>query len=161
MMPVQCTGLPIVSCSSQTSTRCPSRARRLAAYRPPGPAPMTSTSTCELDIDALIIRPSSSDLSVAALPTSTAGDPKRQQDQLQIEPEARALPVQAIEAEFVGARDVARRVDLRQPGQPGTHQVPLAIAGNRLERHEVAVAAQFDLAGHQRARADEAHVADH
>src|SRR5262249_2883236 len=45
--PVQCTGSPGVSCSSRIETRKPFCARRIPAYRPPGPAPMMMTSSID------------------------------------------------------------------------------------------------------------------
>src|SRR5262249_4033705 len=91
---------------------------------------------------------------------TATGDPERQRDQFQVEPEARALQVQAIETELAGARDVARRVDLREAGEARTNAVALVIAGELAERHERPSAARVDLARTQRAGPDEAHVPD-
>src|SRR5438034_2477676 len=83
--PVQCTGTPNASCSSQTTTLNPSWARRQAAYSPAGPPPTISASYV---IGGAIIASSVSDLSAAFFPFSSAGDPERQQDQLQVEAHA-------------------------------------------------------------------------
>jgi hypothetical protein len=55
--------------------------------------------------------------------------------------------------------DVARRVDLRDAREPGADAVPLLVAGHVLERLEAAVTRGLDLAGTERTRPDEAHVA--
>src|SRR4051794_26070324 len=107
-MPVQCTGLPTASCSSQTRTSCPARAIRSAAYSPAGPPPTMRTSQrgcgmCDVIISASLWL----DLRPARFPRAPARDPERERDQLQVEVEARAFHVEAIEAELARARDVA------------------------------------------------------
>ena len=44
MTPVQCTGSPLVACSSKSATSRPADASSWATYRPPGPPPTTATS---------------------------------------------------------------------------------------------------------------------
>ncbi len=46
------------------------------------------------------------------------------------------------------------------PVRPGLTRVALAIARNRLQRHQLPIVGHVDLAGTQRPRPDEAHVAD-
>src|SRR4030095_16908156 len=82
----------------------------------------------------------SSDAAVALLPLAAAGDPERQQDQLEVETEARPLQVDAIEPELAGAADVARRVHLRQAGQAGTHAVARVVAWNLIQPDQLAIA---------------------
>src|SRR6185295_13456250 len=100
-----------------------------------------------------------SDAAVALLPVAPRGDPERHHDQSEIEPEAGALEVQAIQPELARAIDVARRVDLRDAGQSRPDAVPCLVARNLVEAHELAVAADFDFTRPQRPRTDEAHVA--
>src|SRR6478672_7288374 len=116
--PVQCTGSPTRSCSSQTSVRTPRSASRAAMNSPPGPPPTMRTSM-RLPIRGCIISGVLRDATVALLPRAGSGDPEREQDQLHVQPEAGALQVHLVDPEFAGARDVAGRVDLRQPGQAG------------------------------------------
>src|SRR5438034_10715014 len=91
--PVQCTGTPTASGSAQATTLNPSWARRHAAYSPPGPPPTISASYV---IGCVIITSSSSDLPVARFPFAAARDPERQEQQLEIETDARAFEVEAI-----------------------------------------------------------------
>ena len=95
-------------------------ASRAAVNRPAGPPPTMRTSIGSCIRGSIIsgrvpyrLRPCGPRFSHVP----RAGDPERQQDQLHVEPEAGALQVEPIEAELARARDVARRVDLRQPGQ--------------------------------------------
>src|SRR6266851_4450722 len=99
-------------------------------------------------------------LAPTRLPRAASGDPERQRNQLQVEANACALQVQAVEAELARARKIARRVDLREAGEARADAMARLVAGNLRQRDQSAVAADFDLAGHQRARSDEAHVAD-
>src|SRR5262245_9355979 len=94
-----------------------------------------------------------SDLGGASLPAAARRDPERQQDQADVEPEALIACVDAIESELVAAGDVARRIDLRDAGQPGTDLLTLVIAVDLLERDHVA-AAFLDLARTKRPRTD-------
>src|SRR6185369_2621093 len=93
-------------------------------------------------------------------PAAARGNQEGLEDQSQIEKETRALQVQAIESKLGSAGDVARRVDLRESGEAGTNAMAFTITGNRFERYQPAVAADFDFAGHQWSRADKAHIAD-
>src|ERR1700704_4179463 len=129
--PVQCTGTPMASCSSQTTTLNPSCARRHAAYRPPGPPPTMSASYV---IGCDIIASSFSNLSAALFPFPTSGDPERQQQELEIETDARPFEIETIEAEFARARQISRRVHLRQARQARADAVPIFIAADVLER---------------------------
>src|SRR5215510_9171916 len=105
------------------------------------------------------VRLQPSHFSAAYFPLSTSRDPKRQQDQPDVEPESGTLHVQTIEPELAGARDVARSVDLREPGQARSDGMTLLVAGDLLERDHPAVAANVDFARPERPRTDEAHVA--
>src|SRR3954471_4190598 len=157
--PVQCTGSPRRTCSSQTSVRTPRSARRAAMNSPPGPPPTIRTSTIGLSMSGDIISGLLRKAAVALFPGAGAGDPERQRDQLHIEPEASALHVHLIQPELAGARDVARRVHLGQSGQSGPDAVAHAVPGNRIELHQLPIAAHLHLAGPQRPWPDEAHVA--
>src|SRR5580765_1257803 len=156
--PVQWTGSPTRSCSSQTSVRTPRSASRAAMNSPPGPPPTMRTST-QLSIRGCIISGVLRHATVALLPRAGPGDPEREQDQLHVQPEARALQVHLVDPEFAGARDVAGRVHLRQPGQAGPDAVAGGIAGNLIQRHQPAVATHLHFARSQRPRSDKAHVA--
>src|SRR5438270_525571 len=81
----------------------------------------------------------------ARLPLRPARNPERHRDELQIEPEAGALQIQPIEAEFARAREIARRVHLRQPGQARPHSVTFEIPRETIERNEPAAAPRFDF----------------
>src|SRR2546428_5266804 len=109
---------------------------------------------------ASIITSSVSDLSVARFPFAAARDPEREQQQLEIETDARPFEIEVIEPEFAGARQIARRVHLREAGEPGTNAVPICVAANVLQRDEPPITQDVHLAGPQRPRADETHVAD-
>src|SRR3954470_4526618 len=107
---------------------------------PPGPPPTMSTSV-ELSMSGCIINGLSRQPAVTFFPRTRSRDPERQQDQFQIEPEARAPQIHPIEPELAGPRDVARRVDLRQPGEPRPHAMTRGVAGNPIELHRLAIAA--------------------
>src|SRR6266542_4334157 len=94
-----------------------------------------------------------------ALPLGARRDPERQGDQLEVQPEALLPDVQEVEPELLPARNAPCRVDLGHARETGSHAVPRVVAGNRLERHEVAVPAELDLRGQECPRAHEAHVA--
>src|SRR4029078_3543021 len=180
--PVQCTGLPLDACSSNTATSNPRRARRVAACRPPGPPPTMATSLIRnadthrrdgvaqsltqppRSDKARRIAPESpashSDLAGADLPLPAERNPERQCDQPQIEPEALAADVHPVVPELVATRDVARRVDLCDAGEPRSYAAPFGIARHLCECLEAAVAERLDLTGSQGAWSDEAHVAD-
>src|SRR4029078_4489220 len=81
------------------------------------------------------------------------------QTQPESEPDAGPLEIEPVESELARAIDVARCVDLRDPGETRTYAVARVIAGNFLQPDELAVAAHLDLTRTQRSRADEAHVA--
>src|SRR5258708_39353463 len=100
--PVQCTGSPTRSCSSQTSVRTPRSARRAAMNSPPGPPPTMRTSV-RLSIRGCIISGLLRDAAVALLPRAGPGDPEREHDQLEIQPEARALQVHLVKPELARA----------------------------------------------------------
>src|SRR6476661_8333967 len=159
--PVQCTGLPLDACSSNTTTSNPRRARRVAACRPPGPPPTMATSLIRT-VDthrrdggaqsltqpprsdkARRIDPESpaprSDLAGADLPLPAERDPERQCDQPHIEPEALAVDVHPVVPELVATRDVARRVDLRDAGEPRSYAAALGVARHLFERLQAAV----------------------
>src|SRR4249919_2868757 len=104
--PVQCTGSPMRSCSSQTSVRTPRSASRAAMNSPPGPPPTMRTSM-QLSIRGCIISGVLRDATVALFPRAGPGDPEREQDQLHVQPEAGALQVHLVDPELAGARDVA------------------------------------------------------
>src|SRR5258706_12039230 len=95
-----------------------------------------------------------SHFSAARFPPSSSRDPKRKKDQPDVETESGTLHVQTIESELARSRDVARSIDLRQPGQTRPDRVTLAVAGDLLERDQLAVAANVDLAGPERTRPD-------
>src|SRR5688572_17552808 len=100
-----------------------------------------------------------SKLALPALPRAAQADPERQKYQSEIEPERSALDVDEIVAELLTPRHVARRVDLRDPGEARLHAGACVIPRNLLHRDDASIAGGVDLAGTQRARADEAHVA--
>src|SRR3954451_18872908 len=116
--PVQWTGSPTRACSSQTSVRTPRSASRAAMNSPPGPPPTMRTSNA-LCIGACIISGLSRKTAVPPLPRAGAGDPERQQDEFEVQPEAGAPQVDPIQPELAGRGDIARCVNLRQAGQPG------------------------------------------
>src|SRR5918994_2599392 len=109
--PVQCTGTPTSVCSSRTTTSKPSRARQVAAVRPPGPPPTMMTS--QFKPDPIIC--TRSQFGPSMFPTTTERDPERQRHETKIEPEARAPHVEQVETELVRSPDVARSEDLREP----------------------------------------------
>src|SRR5262249_11052475 len=91
-------------------------------------------------------------LRLSRFPRTTACAPKGQHDQFASEAQARAAQVQLIEAELARARNVARRVHLSEPGESRTNAVARLLAGDRRQLDQPAVAADFHLAGTQRAR---------
>src|SRR6266516_3015555 len=93
------------------------------------------------------------------LPLAPSSDPERQQDQLQVQPEAGPLQVQPIEPELAGAGNIARSIHLRQSSKAGPNAVTLFVSGNLIETQQLPIAARIDFTRTQRARADEAHVA--
>src|SRR5262245_8632203 len=97
-------------------------------------------------------------LPASGFPCASKANPKRQENQSNVEQPGTPRDVETIVAELLPARDVARRVDLRDAGQPGTHGDAHREAGHVLEPHELP-AVGLDLAGPERTRAHEAHVA--
>src|SRR4051812_17580873 len=95
----------------------------------------------------------------AVLPRAAERDPEREQDQADVEREARTANVDPVVLELVAAGDVAWRENLRDAGEARADGVPLDVARHRLHRDVGAVAGRLDLAGPKRARTDEAHVA--
>src|SRR5260221_7636224 len=147
--PVQWAGMPMRGCSSSTTTSCPRAARWLAAISQAGPAPTITTSR---KIRASV-------LAATGFPCAMNANPKRDQNQSHVEP-PRAVPhVDPIVAELVPARYVARRVHLRDAGQPGAHRHARGEPGHILQPFEDAAPPRFDLAGPQRPRPHKAHVA--
>src|SRR6185503_3714761 len=59
---------------------------------------------------------SNSELLAAHFPRTTRGDPEREEDEAYVEPHRLAAHVEEVVFELVPARDVARRVDLRDAG---------------------------------------------
>src|SRR5690606_39174431 len=102
---------------------------------------------------------SDSELPAAHFPAAAKGDPERQGNQPQVEPERLPIDVEPIVSELLAARNVARRVDLGHPGEPGYDAVPFHVTRNVLERALTAIARHFDLAGSQGPGAHETHVA--
>src|SRR3954466_1860202 len=135
--PVQCTGSPTAPCSSHTSVDTPPRARRSAAYRPAGPPPTTSTSKSIMNgqhYTGLSLR--FLYFATAHFPGAARGDPERQEDQPEIEGKGGAVDIEAVEAELAGARNVPRRIDLREARQSRADAVPFVIPANVFEpRH--------------------------
>src|SRR5262245_53318562 len=99
------------------------------------------------------------ELAAAYFPGAAEGDPEGQEDQADIQAEALHANVDLVVPELVAARDIARRVNLRDASETGTHAASLLEPGHVLERDMLAVTQHFDLAGAQRTRSDEAHVA--
>src|SRR5438874_9422266 len=99
-----------------------------------------------------------SDFAAPMLPFAAERDPERQQDQPDVESEAFAACVDAIEAELVAAADIARRVNLRDAGEARPETASRRVTWDVLERNERPVT-RFDFAGTQRPRSDKAHVA--
>src|SRR5260221_7050695 len=159
-MPVQCTGSPTVACSSHSTVSSPARASRSATNRPPGPPPTTSASIARCGelwgMSRCHYKGGTSKLhaSIARFPLAAPGDPERQHDQFEIQPETGAPQVQTIEAELAGARNVARRVHLCEARESGTDLVALDVAWDFVERYEPPVATRFDFARTQRPRTD-------
>src|SRR5262249_15907368 len=91
-------------------------------------------------------------------PSASKHDPERERDEPHVEPKALALRVDAIEAKLVPARNVARRIDLRDTGEAGTDPTALGIAGDIFNCHDLC-AAHLELTRPQRARSNEAHIA--
>src|SRR2546423_14887408 len=91
-----------------------------------------------------------------SFPLAAAGDPERQRDQLQIEPEAAARHIQPVETKFAGARNVERCIHLCQAGESRSDAVAFLVAGKLPERDELPVASRLDFARTKRSRADEA-----
>src|SRR5439155_16409512 len=94
------------------------------------------------------------ELLAAALPAATEGDPERERDQPDVEPEAPAPDIDGVVAELLAPRDVAVGIDLGHPRQPGAHAVPLLVAGNFLDQHALAGGTHLHLLWHQCARTD-------
>src|SRR5688500_2956525 len=151
--PVQCTGVPICGCSSKTLTDQPPAARPRAAAMPPGPPPTIATSS----MCGRLYRPLH--FSIAVLPSSARSDPERLQDQLQIQAEARLLLIQQVVAKLAGARQIARRIHLRDAGQSGTDPMTRLISRYRAEREHGAIRGRVGFTRAQRPRPDHAHVA--
>ena len=76
-----------------------------------------------------------------------------------VQAEARVADVDRVETELPGPRGIARSVDLRQARQSRPHRVARIVSGNRIQTHQLCCSPDFDLARHQWARADKAHVA--
>src|SRR5215217_3832670 len=91
-----------------------------------------------------------SNAAVPLLPLASSGDPERQQNQLEIEPEARAFQIDAIEPELARPADVARGVDLGEAGETGPHTVARLVAGDLIQPHHLPIAARFHFARPQR-----------
>src|SRR5437667_2699851 len=103
-MPVQCTGSPIVECSSHSRTPAPRHARRSAATKPPGPPPTirTSTEASTPSSDMCVVNYIKAGLcelhfSPARLPLAATGNPERQNNELHVETEARAFEIEKVE----------------------------------------------------------------
>src|SRR5688500_2992126 len=147
--PVQCTGAPISSCSSRTTTSRPRAASRSAAIDPAGPAPMMTMSCTRAP----------SEFPPPGFPGAPEGNPERQDYQTKIEREGALPDVQQVIPEFLTPRDVARREHLRDAGQAGRHLTAFAEARHFFQGLMPARSVDLDLAGPERARANEAHVA--
>src|SRR5262245_21690661 len=146
--PVQWTGTPICSCSSSTTTSWPAEASARAATRPAGPAPTIATSRTWLF----------SEFPASGFPCASKTNPKRQENQSNVEQPRAPRDVETIVAKLLTAWHVARRIDLGNAGQPRAYRDARREAGHVLELHELA-AVRFDLARPERARPDKAHVA--
>src|SRR4029453_177386 len=96
-------------------------------------------------------------LPVPGLPCASEAYPKREENQTYVEAERSATDVEPVGAELRTPRNVAGREDLRDAGEPWTHQDSIRVPWHRFERHR-ASAFHFDLAGTQRPRSDETHV---
>src|SRR5688572_16330401 len=108
--PVQCTGVPICGCSSNTVTDHPAAARLRAAAIPPGPPPTIATSSMcgRLYKPTVAAAPA---LSIAIFPAAACRDPERLHDQPQVETEIGLPLIEQVVTELAGARQVARRID--------------------------------------------------
>src|SRR6266849_1160036 len=100
-----------------------------------------------------------SQLVAAMFPLPPKRDPEGGDDQPEIQQKALPPDVEKIVSELVPPGDVAVRVDLRDPRQPGRDPMTGLVSGDLVEGDDVPRPADFDLLGHQRPRADEAHVA--
>src|SRR6476646_449722 len=110
-----------------------------------------------MNADIIKARLQPSHLGAACFPLSSSRDPERQKNQPDVEPESGTFHVQPIESELARPRNVARRVDLRQPGQTWPDGMALLIAGNLIKRDQLSIAAHVDFARTERPRPDETH----
>src|SRR5690606_27078524 len=158
--------------ASRVSSRSPASAPRVVATRTSRSTDSRAVQDLHMPTSAVRARPASRrsvgfrtvvsmwlELARALFPLAAEGNPEGQRDQADVQPEALAADVHAVVPELVPPRDVARREDLRDAGESGTHADARLVPGYFLERLEAA-ADRFDLARPQRARANEAHVAD-
>src|SRR5512145_752045 len=81
-----------------------------------------------------------SELLAAVLPAATEADPEGEQDEPEVEPEGLPAEIEEVVAELLAPRDIPVGVDLGQAGQPGSGEVALAIARDRLQRNQLAAA---------------------
>src|SRR4051812_23965872 len=93
------------------------------------------------------------------LPSAAHGNPEGDQDQANVEPEARTPRVESVEAELGAAWHIARRIDLRQASEARQYCMARFVTLDRRQRHVSSVASHFDFTGHERPRAHEAHIA--
>ena len=152
---MQCTGTPMPSCSSRTTTSWPRWPACRAAIRPAGPA------ADDDDIDSRTTSPRPSilcDPRASHVPcTLIQNDSRINRTSSQPRPPSH---VEAVVAELLPPRDVARRVDLRDAGQPGpAPTMRSANPGTSSSRTSAPSPSGLDFARPQRARTDEAHVA--
>ena len=111
--PVQCTGTPICRMLFEHDDVVAARGQRRAPpSSPAGPAPtMTTSRKCGPSI-----------LAPARFPCAKHANPKRDENQSKVEPPRASAHVEPVVAELLPPRHVARRVDLREAGQPGPHR---------------------------------------
>ena len=97
--------------------------RDVRRSRPAGPAPTIATSRTTVR----------SVFSSPHFPCAQQADPEREQNQPQIERQRVTIHVDAIVAELLSPRNVARRVDLREPGEARPHRDAMLEAGHVFE----------------------------
>src|SRR5881409_1830067 len=90
------------------------------------------------------------ELPAPTLPGAAEGDPERERNQLEVEPERLPPDVQEVELELVSAREVPGGVDLSDPRETGPHAVAPLVTRDLVERDQRAISAHLDLGGHER-----------
>src|SRR5215475_6224474 len=88
---------------------------------------------------------SRSELPSSMLPFPPEGNPKRQHEKFQIQPEVLLLDIEAVQSELLPARNIPRRVDLCNAREPRPNLLTHVIARDLLQRDRLARSADFHL----------------